>query len=94
MHLLVRLGKSIDVATLIRELKKESSKWIKVELEVPDFQWQSGYGAFSISPSHVDAVIEYIRNQEEHHRKESFQDEFRRLCRKYNLEIDEQYVWD
>ena len=94
VHLLVRLGKSIDVATLIRELKKESSKWIKVELEVPDFQWQSGYGAFSISPSHVDAVIEYIRNQEEHHRKESFQDEFRRLCRKYNLEIDEQYVWD
>ena len=94
VHLLVRLGKSIDVATLIRELKKESSKWIKVELEVPDFQWQSGYGAFSISPSHVDAVIEYIRNQEEHHRKESFQDEFRRLCRKYNLKIDEQYVWD
>ena len=94
VHLLVRLGKTIDVATLIRELKKESSKWIKVELDVRDFQWQSGYGAFSISPSHVDAVIEYIRNQEEHHRKESFQDEFRRLCRKYNLEIDEQYVWD
>ena len=52
------------------------------------------FGAFSISSSHVDSATEYIRNQEEHHQKESFQDEFRRLCDKYNMEIDERYVWD
>ena len=94
MHALVRLGKMVDIAALIRELKRESSKWVKAESSLEDFHWQSGYGAFSVSPSHVDAVIEYIRNQEEHHKKESFQDEFRRLCKKYGVGIDERYVWD
>ncbi len=94
MHLLVRLGKAVGIATLVRELKRESSKWMKTELNLRDFKWQSGYGTFSISPNHVDPVTEYIRNQEEHHKKESFQDEFRRLCRKYNLGIDERYAWD
>lgn len=59
VHLLVRLGKTIGVAELIRELKRESSKWVKSESgKLHDFQWQSGYGAFSISPSHVDALTE------------------------------------
>ena len=58
------------------------------------FQWQNGYGAFSASPSHVRALTHYISNQAEHHQAESFQDEFRRLCRKYGLDIDERYVWD
>jgi hypothetical protein len=56
------------------------------------FYWQSGYGAFSVSPAHVEALTKYIANQEFHHRKESFQNEFRRLLRKYG--IDERYVWD
>lgn len=94
VHLLCRLGKTIDIANLIRELKKESSQWAKTELKIGDFYWQTGYGAFSISPSHIDALKQYIANQEEHHRKETFQDEFRRLCAKYGLEIDERYVWD
>ncbi len=95
VHLLVRLGKTINVAALVREIKRESSKWVKAESPgLGDFQWQSGYGAFSISPAHVDALTEYIRNQEQHHRKESFQDEFRRLCVKYGIELDERYVWD
>jgi putative transposase len=94
VHLLVRLGKMNDVSTLVRELKRESSKWAKAESRVDDFQWQSGYGAFSVSPSHIAALTGYIRNQEEHHKKESFQDEFRRLCKKYGMEMDEQYVWD
>lgn len=94
VHLLVRLGKTVDVATLIRELKRDSSKWVKSESAIEDFHWQSGYGAFSISPSHVDAALDYIRTQEEHHRKETFQDEFRRLCKKYDVEIDERYVWE
>ncbi len=80
---------------MIGELKRESSKWVKTQNELlGDFYWQSGYGAFSISPSHVDPLVEYIANQEEHHKRESFQDEFRRLCQKYKLEIDERYVWD
>ncbi len=95
VHILCRLSKTLDVSALIRELKRDSSKWVKDENpELADFYWQNGYGAFSVSPSHVEALIEYIANQVEHHRHESFQDEFRRLCQKYGLEIDERYVWD
>jgi REP element-mobilizing transposase RayT len=95
VHVLCRLSKTRDISTLIRELKRDSSKWVKAENPLlPDFHWQNGYGAFSISPSHVDALKLYIANQEEHHQHESFQDEFRRLCKKYGVEIDERYVWD
>jgi REP element-mobilizing transposase RayT len=95
VHLLLRLGKTIDVAALVRELKRESSKWIKdQDAKLGDFHWQAGYGAFSVSPSHVEALTKYIRNQEKHHKQESFQDEFRRLCEKYGVAIDERYVWD
>jgi REP element-mobilizing transposase RayT len=94
VHLLCRLGKTIDISTLIRETKKDSSEWVKSELSIPNFYWQSGYGAFSISPGHVEQLTDYIANQEDHHRRESFQDEFRRLCKKYGLEIDERYVWE
>jgi putative transposase len=95
VHILCRLSKTIDVSALIRELKRDSSKWIKdQDARRKDFHWQDGYGAFSVSPSHVDALTQYIATQEEHHRQESFQDEFRRLCRKYGVEIDERYVWD
>jgi len=95
VHILCRLAKVLSVADLIKELKRESSKWVKQECpEASDFYWQSGYGAFSISPSHVEALKAYIAGQEEHHRQESFQDEFRRLCKKYDVEIDERYVWD
>ena len=84
----------MDVSDLIRETKKESSSWVKAELSIPEFHWQAGYGAFSISPSHVPALTTYIETQEEHHRKVTFKDEFRKLCKKYDLEIDERYVWD
>ncbi len=95
VHILCRLAKTLDVSALIRELKRDSSKWIKAENpRLADFQWQEGYGAFSVSPSHVEALIEYIANQVEHHRQESFQDEFRRLCKKYGVPIDGRYVWD
>lgn len=95
VHLLCRLGKTIAVSTLIRELKRDSSKWVKVEnRQLADFHWQLGYGAFSVSPSHVPALKNYIRTQERHHRKETYKDEFRRLCKKYGVSIDERYVWD
>ena len=95
VHVLCRFAKTIEVATLLRELKRDSSKWVKAEQpRLAEFHWQAGYGAFSISPSHVDALKEYVQNQEQHHRRESFQDEFRRLCKKYGIEIDERYAWD
>ncbi|MBI3410755.1 MAG: IS200/IS605 family transposase [Planctomycetes bacterium] len=95
VHVLCRLGRTITLADLVRELKRESSKWLKTKAPtLDDFHWQNGYGAFSVSPAHVEAVRQYIANQEEHHRATSFQDEFRRLLKKYGLEWDERYVWD
>jgi REP-associated tyrosine transposase len=95
VHILCRFGKTIDVAELIREVKRSSSVWVKEQdHRLDDFHWQNGYGAFSVSPSHVPGLKEYIENQEEHHKTESFQDEFRRLCERYGVEIDERYVWD
>jgi REP element-mobilizing transposase RayT len=95
VHILCRFGKGAELKNLLRDLKRDSSKWVKTqEPRLADFHWQLGYGAFSISPSHVEALKQYIANQEEHHRQETFQDEFRHLCRKYRLDIDERYVWD
>jgi REP element-mobilizing transposase RayT len=95
VHLLCRLSKNLSVAHLVRELKRESSKWIKSQGPgLSAFYWQNGYGAFSISPSHVEPLKEYIAGQEEHHRRETFQDEFRRLLKKYGVAYDERYVWD
>jgi hypothetical protein len=64
------------------------------EQRVGDFSWQNGYGVFSVSQSNVDAVRKYIEGQPEHHRKRDFKDEFREFCIKYNVAIDERYVWD
>src|SRR5262249_52291803 len=95
VHVLCRLGKTISVAELVRELKRESSKWLKEQAaELASFYWQNGYGAFSVSPVHVPALTAYIENQKEHHKSETFQDEFRRLLHKYGIEFDERYVWD
>jgi hypothetical protein len=58
------------------------------------FHWQEGYGAFSISPGHVPALKRYIADQEQHHQRTTYQDEFWRICAKYGLEIDERYVWN
>jgi putative transposase len=77
------------------ELKANSSKWIKTkDGSLKNFYWQDGYGAFSVNPSEVDIVKSYIKNQHEHHRKKSFQDEYRIFLTKYNIDYDERYVWD
>ena len=81
VHVLCRLSKTLDVSTLIRELKRESTKWLKKEFpRLQAFSWQEGYGAFSLSPAHVKAVQKYIADQVEHHRRETSQEEFRRVC--------------
>ncbi len=85
----------MTVAELVEHLKTETSKWIKKRTpDLANFHWQAGYGVFSVSQSGVPQVIEYIANQEEHHRTMSYQEEFRLICQKYEIEIDERYVWD
>ena len=79
---------------LVKKAKVSSTRWIKnKDVSQRGFYWQNGYGSFSISPSQVNPLVNYIANQEEHHRKEPFQDEFRRLLNMYNLDYDERYVW-
>ncbi len=79
----------------LEEIKKSSSKWIKTKgEEFSGFHWQDGYGAFSVNPKQVDVVSNYIRNQGEHHKKTSFEDEFRTFLKEYNVDFDERYVWD
>jgi putative transposase len=93
-HFLVSLSRN-DVGVLIGDVKRDSSHWIKKQSEqYANFYWQKGYGAFSIGQSQVDNVCRYIADQKEHHLKQSFEDEFRELCRKYGVEIDERYCWD
>ena len=80
---------------LLEELKKQSSKWIKKQgSQYHNFYWQNGYGAFSVNPTEVDVVVEYIQNQEKHHKKYTFQEEFRAFLKKYKVDYDERYVWD
>jgi putative transposase len=95
VHILCNQSRTITIAGLVEEAKKNPSKWMKEQGPAfSDFYWQAGYGAFSVSQSKVEQVRAYVANQEEHHRKVSFQDEFRALCQKHGLEIDERYVWD
>lgn len=94
IHLLARLGRTITQAEWVKELKRVSNLWIQDEYSIKDFEWQGGYACFSVSASNLEQVTRYIANQEEHHRKSSFQDELRALFRKHDVEGDERYVWD
>jgi len=95
VHILFNLSKKRALTEIVQEVKRGSSKWIKGQNQAAyDFYWQNGYGAFSVAQSNLDAVREYIRNQKEHHRKMAFQDEFRLLLKKYDVDFDERYVWD
>jgi REP element-mobilizing transposase RayT len=95
VHLALRLPRTRSVAEITEELKGASSKWLKTKSpKLSRFAWQRGYAAFSVGPADLDALVEYIANQEEHHRKRSFQDEFRAFLKRYGVEFDERYVWD
>ena len=95
VHVLAGLGRTITIADWAKELKRVSSVWVKEQrTELRDFQWQGGYGCFSVSHSNLTQVIEYVRTQEEHHRRMTFQDELREMLRRHGLEWDERYVWD
>lgn len=95
VHLLFDMGKLHSPAELVEEIKRESSKFVKtLGEEYRSFYWQRGYGMFSVSPTHRGDAEAYVRNQAEHHHRQSFQDEFRRMLDKYEISFDERYVWD
>lgn len=80
---------------MLEEVKSHSSKWMKTKADdLKNFYWQNGYGAFSVNPTEVNSVINYIAQQKTHHGKETFQNEFRGILKKYEVEFDERYIWD
>jgi len=93
IHILCSLPRTITIAELISKIKTSSSKWIKTR-GISNFSWQGGYGIFSVSSSKIEIVARYIRNQPEHHKKVTFQDELRRFFKEYGIDYDERYVWD
>jgi REP element-mobilizing transposase RayT len=95
VHVACFLGRKVPLADLLKEIKRESAVWAKARAPaLSDFLWQGGYAAFSISSQHIPALVEYIRNQEEHHRHETFPEELRRILLKHDVEFDERYLWD
>ena len=78
----------------MKELKRVSNLWLKEQFQLSAFEWQAGYADFSVSESNLEQVKRYIVNQEEHHKKTSFQDEVRELLRRHRMEWDERYIWD
>ena len=92
VHMLLRLPARRPLADLVRDLKSNSSGWLRREL-APNFSWQRGYSAFSVSHSHLSAVYEYIRTQEDHHRRHTYEEELTSLLKRNELEYDDRYLW-
>lgn len=94
VHILTSLPKSSALTDFVRDIKANSSRWIRqLDTHYIPFAWQDGYGAFSVSPSLLDKTIHYIRNQEEHHRKRTFQEEYRLFLDAYGITYDERYAF-
>ena len=95
VHLLVRLRPAVALSKLLRVLKTNSSRWVHEAWKSRStFGWQTGYAAFSVSESNVRRVSRYIAEQEEHHRKVSFQEEFTAFLQKHRIDYDERYIWE
>ena len=93
IHACLQLCRTKAIANVLEEMKTASSKWMKAE-GVADFAWQAGYGVFSVSGSKAEEVVTYIKQQEDHHRRLSFQDEYRQFLMRHGIQFDERYVWD
>lgn len=94
IHLALKFKADHSVADMMRRIKANSSKWVNEHNKISGrFSWQSGYGAFTVSESQADAVIDYIRRQNEHHRKKTFQEEFVQLLDRHGIQYDERYIW-
>jgi REP element-mobilizing transposase RayT len=95
VHILLRWRTDEAIATLLRKVKSNSSRWVHETLPMmAAFAWQEGYGAFTVSQSQKDVVAGYIANQEEHHRGRSFEQEFVELLKAHQIEYDARYLWD
>ena len=95
VHIAARLARTSSQAELLEKIKKTSSAWIKHQgSQYAGFFWQAGYGDFSIGWSQLEDLLRYIDQQEEHHQRQTFQEEYRNLLNKYHVEFDERYVWD
>ena len=95
VHALFALSRTHSIASVVKEIKRTSSGFAKeLSPTLAKFHWQGGYGAFSVSQSNLNEVIRYIENQEEHHKRVTFQDEYRAFLKAYGIEYDERYVWD
>jgi REP element-mobilizing transposase RayT len=95
VHLLCSLSKELAIASALRLLKANSSKWIHETFpQHRSFAWQAGYGAFAVSYSHLERVKLYIARQAQHHRRTTFQEEFVAFLRRHRIEFDERYLWD
>ena len=95
VHVLFDLSRKYSISTIVKDVKRTSSTWIKeVSPSSRKLHWQNGYGAFSVSQSHLNRVCRYIERQEHHHRRTTFQGEFRPVLKRYRIEYDERYVWD
>jgi len=95
VHLYASLPSTITIADFVSVVKSNSSRWVHESLpKRPAFAWQEGYDGFSVSKSEEAKVISYIRNQEHHHAKRNFKDEFLEFLEKYKIEYDPRYLWD
>ena len=94
IHALMLFSRTETIARVVEEMKRNSSRWIKtLSPHYENFAWQGGYGVFSVSQSQVDTVVSYIKNQAEHHKKQSFRDEYLEFLRLYKIDYNEQYVF-
>ena len=93
VHVLASLKATHCLADIMRELKSGSSHWVHETIGIGMFGWQDGYGAFTVGRSEVDWIKQYIRQQKEHHRRKSFQEEYLELLRQSGIDFDERYVW-
>ena len=95
IHILLSIKPNIAISDLVRDIKANSSKWINEKRLITGlFQWQEGFGAFSYSKSQLDTIIAYINNQEQHHEKKKFRDEYLELLQKFDVEYDEKYLFE
>ena len=95
VHVLCLLSRKYAIKDVVKIAKTETTKWLKRrDTRLSSFAWQGGYGAFGVSESKVAQVKQYIAKQEEHHQRSGFQDEFRELCRRHGIVIDERYAWE
>ena len=93
VHLLISLNANHCLADAVRDVKSVSSRWVHEEIGLRNFAWQEGYGAFTVSPSQRGKITEYINQQEKHHRRRTFQQEYVTLLEKSGIEFEEKYLW-